>query len=753
MAHKNILILSALCILTLLNADNTSTVYIITLKDIQTYAAQHPEDVKIDNNNTQYPDFTTTYEANQPTFFQKIKNYFTRHPAPILDADYFKALLEEVTTSLEKQEVTHNHEKTINLPPEGTVIFWGSLFGSYHSLARTLTELYNQKTINNELKIIKKECYFVFIGDTINFSPYTIETLTVILTLMKQNPDKVIYLQGQQERNGYWENFNMRQALKMFASHLVTPEDLSIPLSSLLKKFFKTLPEILIIRRDPEEKGQAFYAAHTLSENILRKTEVEAALFGERELGGANTSGLEFIGYDHGTAVWSLMSCPNVIYQKFYKFYYDSFAVFKMGERLLTSTLTVFNQDVRKKDGFQSTSFDILYAIPIKNKDEIKKIHLQRPFEIGSTMPLSGSAGILGNTVATGLNASMYNFNTTQALDLNLFIRNNIFDDQLSPRLARSNVKTLHTDYKIDFFLLPIGTSTLATYLPSLEQENIFVFFPFTGTALARNPLLKNIINLRASDADEVHALIDYIIAEYRSKRFAFFYQNDSYGKDCVEAAHNELKKRGITSWTDIPYTTEQTDFVAQAEELKKTNPDAIGFFSNSAPTQEFINQVGTDFFMGINLFGVSFLEGISLRLFLKQQGIKFTFSSVFPDPTTNNLPLIKEYRIAMDRLGLKYNSDSLEGYIATEIFLDALIHVKPKLLCKDTTCSLALADRIAVMNYLESLKNYNFKGLNLTFNPKNRSFDLPVWIETEDGEWIEYDTKSGARVKKDEQK
>jgi hypothetical protein len=40
-------------------------------------------------------------------------------------------------------------------------------------------------------------------------------------------------------------------------------------------------------------------------------------------------------------------------------------------------------------------------------------------------------------------------------------------------------------------------------------------------------------------------------------------------------------------------------------------------------------------------------------------------------------------------------------------------------------------------MAYLESLKNYDLGGLTLTFNPKTRSFELPVWIENEKHEFL----------------
>jgi len=719
-----------------------------TLEALQSYAQAYKEDVKSDNNNPEYPDFTSAYKQEKGNYFKRIKDYFFGISHEIFDPYGFKKLLEEVTHVREQKKFTKLHEQTIALPPQATIVFWGSLYGSYHSLVRTLTELYNKKIINNNLEIIKEQCYFAFLGDVINRSPYSLVTLTIILTLMKKNPDKVIYIKGQQERNRYWENFTVRLSLKTFSSDFLKPEDHAIPLSSVLNTFFATLPDRLIVHRDPEEKDQAFYASHAMpEEDIIRRNELEVLLLGTRNFGNDIKSGLEFIGYNHGTATWSLLSCPNTLNQEFYKFYYDSFAIFEMGEKVLNSIITVFDQDARTKNGFSKKSFDVLYAIPIKDKNDIKKIHAQRPFEVGSTMPLSGGEGNVGRTVSSGLNASMYNFNRTHASDAHFFIRNNIFDDQLIPRLARVNIKMLHDDYKTDYFLLPVGTPTLATYLPTLEKENMFVFFPVTGTVLSRNPVLKNIINLRAAYSDEVHALIDYIITEYRSKRFAFFYQDDVYGKDALEAAHNELTKRGITNWTDISYTLEETDFKAQVQKLKDANPDAIGFFSNSAPSQQFIDQVGTDFFVGLNLFCISFVESASLRFFLNQQGIPFTFSSVMPNPTTNNLPIFKEYHDAMDRLNIQYSSDSLEAYIATELFLDALIHVKPPILCEGITCKVAPQAKGAIMKYLESLKNYNFKGLNLTFNPQTRSFDLPVWIETEEGEWIEYDTKTRLRI------
>ncbi len=105
------------------------------------------------------------------------------------------------------------------------------------------------------------------------------------------------------------------------------------------------------------------------------------------------------------------------------------------------------------------------------------------------------------------------------------------------------------------------------------------------------------------------------------------------------------------------------------------------------------------------------------------------------PNPRTSQLEIVKEYRKDMDKYGYDYDVFSLEGYIGTSILIDAIKKIKGPV------------TREKIMQQLEGLKDYKFKGLTLTFDPKHRDLARHVWIETGDNvEWAQQDVTLGEK-------
>ena len=68
----------------------------------------------------------------------------------------------------------------------------------------------------------------------------------------------------------------------------------------------------------------------------------------------------------------------------------------------------------------------------------------------------------------------------------------------------------------------------------------------------------------------------------------------------------------------------------------------------------------------------------------------------------------------------------SLEAYISTSIFIDALAKI-----------DLPITNQ-KIAGYLEGLKNYDYQGLTLTFNPQTRSLSNALWLEDNNQpEWV----------------
>ena len=83
-----------------------------------------------------------------------------------------------------------------------------------------------------------------------------------------------------------------------------------------------------------------------------------------------------------------------------------------------------------------------------------------------------------------------------------------------------------------------------------------------------------------------------------------------------------------------------------------------------------------------------------------------------------------------MDLHNHPYNIFALEGYLCTQLYLEAL-----KSLPAPVTTE-------KIISYFESFKDFSYKGLKMTFDAKYRDLGQSVWIEIDDHHWKEYKPK-----------
>ncbi|MFC1842346.1 ABC transporter substrate-binding protein [Candidatus Dependentiae bacterium] len=718
------LILS-ICIITIINLiSSINNHQFENLKDLEKYSLSYTQDYKIENNSWRDPLFINFYKKTlKPSFSKKILVALGIKKDPIWNPKSFKNLLEKVTLNRKNKKLKSPFDQEIKLKKGDRCIVWGDLHGAFHSMARDLIKLHKMKILDDNLKIIPKNVYFIILGDAISRSPYSLELLNILLLLLDKNPEKVIYLRGNHEKNDHWKNFSMRRAIIVMFWEIdkINP---NVNTVNAINQFFSTLPDSLTIKIPGEKNDKIFCTYKNRKKRLKNDPNIKFVLSGEKRLDVLKkSSGMEFVGYTVGAATWSILSCPTVVYKRFFNFFYDSFVELTIGQSAATSILTLYNRDTRIKNSlYKQTNYNPVFGYKLAHK--VSDMQSKNIYTFGSTMSLSGIVGPLGRENKLGLETALLVNNTSKSNNL---IKPLILDDEYIPRLALANVKTIFKKYKIDTIVIPTGTPTLAHYLDMVKSGDIAVLFPYTGAIQFRKKEIKNIVNFRASYTDEIKSSINYLVKKRGIKSFAFFYQNDSYGQPIAQAAIEELKKLGIKKWLRLPHRRTQLKFKSIIEKIKKDMPEAIGCFSSHSPTKEFITQLGTDFFSGRVLFGVSFLYSQAFQRFLNNRGIGFVLTMVVPDPFTSQLEIVKEFRKNMDTRGFDINSNSLEGYIASSLLIDAINKIQ-KPFTKEK-----------ILKHFELMKNYPFKGLNLTFNPDTRDLSQPVWLRTVEQTWIKY--------------
>lgn len=733
-----------------------------TLTDLQRYAHTIQEFPTPDNSNWNNPIFDSYYETLRPHFMKRLLDYFNISDTDSLNLYTFHDLLFEQVKLREQQNLPGRQVARLLINEPISLYVFGDIQGEFHSLLRSLTFLKEQQIIDDSLTIIRPHTYIIFNGNFIDRAPYSIECLYTIMLLLKQNEEQVFYIRGTHEDNDYWHNFGLKRELMHRAGALL-PFNASadaIPLGDLIDRFFNTLPLALYVatkdtpldvirishvdRSNPELNEEYFgdFFIQNNNQNIhyfdVRQKQLSHKIPSIKALLTAEdwirehraVLGLGHLDQDLGTTSWSIVSAPILAYKNYYKFHYDAFAVIDVNIPIATSSITLWNNNIKHASSFvKQEAYNLTTGMPVTG---LASDYATKPeIVFGSSMSLNRGVANMGHRVKRGMDIRINEQNNIGGIH-GQRIKTIVYNDDYTPFLARQNIINLIEKDNTRLMLLPIGSQTLMAFIDYIQKNLITVLFPVTGTAELRNPDLLGIINYRPTHADEIDILLDYLFTSYGARKFLFFYQDDSYGRGALEQAHNDLKARGITDWIDVPYARGETNFEKQAQTIRSAQVDAIGLFSTAKATEELMRQVGIDALSNKKIFGISFLGEISFREYVKNHGLHILLGAAVPDPVHSNLEVVINYRKAMDANNLPYDVFSLESFITTSLLISVMERIKGPI------------TREKIVEKLESFYKDKFQGLTLTYNPKTRSLARYVWIEVgENKPWIEREIKN----------
>ncbi len=360
--------------------------------------------------------------------------------------------------------------------------------------------------------------------------------------------------------------------------------------------------------------------------------------------------------------------------------------------------------------------------IPEEPKKEVEVKVDEGRIKIGTTLDLTRSIKQLGISIKNGMQMCFEEVNKKGGINGKI-IDLHILDDGYVPERARENVLSLLKN-NIDILLTPIGSSTLLRYLDLVKEKKVLVLFPTTAASEFRKPDLINLINFRIAYSEEIYTSVKYLLKTGNINKFAFFFQNDAFGLGCLEGAKKALKEAGITKWIEIPHRLGETDLKKQVTLLKEGNFDALGFFTTSTASINLIRQAGIPIFIGKQLFGVNTLGETTFQRFIERENLKVIVSYPVPDPERSSLEIVQEFRKLIQKKDLPCDAYTLEGYITASLFVDMVKKISGPV-TKEKIRAVA-----------ESLKDYNFKGLILDFDPETRQLSHTVWIDTGEEEW-----------------
>lgn len=340
------------------------------------------------------------------------------------------------------------------------------------------------------------------------------------------------------------------------------------------------------------------------------------------------------------------------------------------------------------------------------------------------TASLEGRNSIVGAQVNEGMQMVFNNLSAEQP-DTQYFTKIFSIDDKSETLKVRENVKELEKDSPL--FLSMMGDDILFASLAHIVRNHLLVLFPISGVDALRSEKFRNLVFFRPSYEKEIEALTSYVVYRLRRKKIAIFYEESDWGNECKKKVVKILQKFDLKPVEAASYPDGSVNVSDAVDRISKKSPNVVFCIATSRPASTFVRLAINKGLYNATFLGFSELVPIQ-KVLSKLRGARMITSAIVPDPLRSNLPLAQDFRNAMQKYlpNQAVGSFHFEGYINAIILMKVLNMIQPPVTTEK------------IIATLEGFKNFDLKGLPLTFDPKTRTLSNQVWINRgEDAEFI----------------
>lgn len=322
---------------------------------------------------------------------------------------------------------------------------------------------------------------------------------------------------------------------------------------------------------------------------------------------------------------------------------------------------------------------------------------------LGQSTPLSGPQGDVGQDLVRGAKVYFDALNAKGGINGRKVVLVSK-DDLYDPKKTVANIEgfLVANDTLATFNVF--GTQNNEMILPIAQKAGLPMLMPYSGAPSIRKTDYKGLFNLRASYADEVDKLIQHMTT-IGFKKIAIAYQNNSYGKEVLNAAVAALERHNLKPVATASVEIDASDAAAATTKLLGAQPDAMLLGLVGKPSLDVIKDVNVAR-KGLQMYGPSPLASASNIKALGQDAVGLTVSQVMPFPQNMTMPVVREYQQAMKAAGFSdFTHLSLEGYIDAKVATEGLRRAG-----KDLT-------RESLIKAMQSIQSYDVGGLEISFN------------------------------------
>ncbi|RQR59998.1 amino acid ABC transporter substrate-binding protein [Burkholderia sp. Bp9125] len=253
-----------------------------------------------------------------------------------------------------------------------------------------------------------------------------------------------------------------------------------------------------------------------------------------------------------------------------------------------------------------------------------------------------------------------------------------------------------------------VGTPTTTAVLPIVKDTGIPLVGAFTGAMSLRQPVIPEVVNIRASYDDETRVLVDHFIAHGGATRFAVFYQDDASGLAVLAGTRLALRRHGLDVVATGTFRRGTTAVETGLVSVLEGRPDVVIMVGPYTPVAAFIRAARGES-LKARLATVSFVGADDLLRLVGADGDGTLISQVMPlagseRAVTRDCTRLIARRFPGEAVGVV----GLEGCIDAKVMLLGLERAGPA------------PTRAALLQALESIRRVDIGGMVVDLGADN---------------------------------
>ena len=287
-----------------------------------------------------------------------------------------------------------------------------------------------------------------------------------------------------------------------------------------------------------------------------------------------------------------------------------------------------------------------------------------RRIVFGQSAAFAGPAQELGKGMRRGIEAAFHEVNQRGGVNGRLLELVSL-DDGYEPEAAIANSVYLIEEAKVFALIGAVGTPTSRSVAPVAAGAGIPYVAPFTGAGFLRDEEWNNIINLRASYAQETEEMVARLTTDLGIERIGIMYQDDSYGRAGYQGMLAALGRRDLAPVAIGLYPRNTMAVKTALVDLKSKEPEAVILVGAYEPVAHMIIWAHQTGFNPI-FINLSFVGSNALAEELGPIGRGVFVTQVVPFPTDGSLPVVARYLQAL----ADFDPDAEPGFVSLEGYL-----------------------------------------------------------------------------------